>query len=116
MDPSIAASERPMDLPTASLPMLTGARIPRVGLGVWQSPRGAVTRDAVATALRLGYRHVDTARIYANESDVGDGVRASGVPREELFVTTKLWNADHGYDAARHAFDASLKRLGLEYV
>jgi diketogulonate reductase-like aldo/keto reductase len=105
-----------MDLPSASLPMLTGASIPAVGLGVWQSPRGSVTRDAVATALRLGYRHVDTARIYGNESDVGDGVRASGVAREQVFVTTKLWNADHGYDAAQRAFDASLKRLALEYV
>jgi diketogulonate reductase-like aldo/keto reductase len=99
-----------------SLPMNTGATIPQVGLGVWQSARGATTRDAVATALRLGYRHVDTARIYGNESDVGDGVRASGVPREQVFVTTKLWNADQGFDAALRAFDASLERLGLEYV
>jgi diketogulonate reductase-like aldo/keto reductase len=116
MNPSAAASKSRMDLSSASLPMLTGARIPLVGLGVWQSPRGDVTRDAVATALRLGYRHVDTARIYGNESDVGDGMRASGVPREQVFVTTKLWNADHGYDAAQRAFDASLARLALEYV
>jgi diketogulonate reductase-like aldo/keto reductase len=99
-----------------SLPMNTGATIPQVGLGVWQSARGATTRDAVATALRLGYRHIDTARIYGNESDVGEGVRASGVPRAEVFVTTKLWNADQGFDSALRAFDASLQRLGLEYV
>jgi diketogulonate reductase-like aldo/keto reductase len=105
-----------MDVTTPSLPLVTGARIPQLGLGVWQSPRGDATRNSVAIALRAGYRHVDTARIYGNESDVGDGVRDGGVPREEVFVTTKLWNADQGYDAALSAFDASLKRLGLQYV
>ncbi|HEY2510450.1 MAG TPA: aldo/keto reductase [Polyangiaceae bacterium] len=94
----------------------SGAKIPHVGLGVWQSPRGEVTREAVQTALRLGYGHIDTARIYGNERDVGDGVRESGVPRSEVFVTTKLWNDDQGYDAALRAFDSSLNRLGLEYV
>src|SRR6185295_1367609 len=72
---------------TAAIALNTGARIPQVGLGVWQSPRGAATRSAVATALRLGYRHVDTARIYGNEADVGAAVRASSLPREEVFVT-----------------------------
>jgi diketogulonate reductase-like aldo/keto reductase len=105
-----------MDVSTASLPLLTGARIPQVGLGVWQSPRGEVTRQAVTTALRIGYRHVDTARIYGNEADVGEGLRASGLPRADVFVTTKLWNDDQGYDQALRAFDASLQRLGLEYV
>jgi diketogulonate reductase-like aldo/keto reductase len=84
-------------------------------LGVWQA-RGLTARRAVSTALSLGYRHVDTARVYGNESDVGDGLRASGVPRADLFVTTKLWNADQGYDSALRAFDASLDRLGLDYV
>jgi diketogulonate reductase-like aldo/keto reductase len=101
---------------TTTLELNTGAHIPRVGLGVWQSPRGEATREAVKTALRLGYRHVDTARIYGNEKDVGDGVRASGLPRSDVFVTTKLWNDDQGYDSALRAFDASLDRLGLEYV
>jgi diketogulonate reductase-like aldo/keto reductase len=105
-----------MSVTTASLPLATGARIPQVGLGVYQSPRGAPTRDAVVTALRLGYRHIDTARIYENEADVGEGLRASGVPREQVFVTTKLWNSDQGYDSALRAFDGSLKRLGLDYV
>ncbi len=105
-----------MDVTTAFLAMNTGARIPQVGLGVWQAARGESTRDAVATALRFGYRHVDTARIYGNESDVGDGLRAAGLARGDVFVTTKLWNADHGYDAALRAFDGSLKRLGLDYV
>ncbi len=105
-----------MSVTTANLALTTGARIPQVGLGVWQSPRGAGTRDAVRTALELGYRHVDTARVYGNEADVGEGVRQSGVPREQVFVTTKLWNDDHGYDEALRALDASLARLGLDYV
>jgi diketogulonate reductase-like aldo/keto reductase len=101
---------------TASLRMNTGAPIPQVGLGVWQIARGETTRNAVGAALRLGYRHIDTARIYGNETEVGDAVRASGIPREDIFVTTKLWNDDQGFDRALHAFDASLKRLGLDYV
>ena len=104
------------DITDTSLPLLTGARIPQVGLGVWQSPRGEVTSGAVREALRIGYRHVDTAAIYGNEADVGRGVREGSVPREQVFVTTKLWNADQGYDTALRAFDASLARLGLEYV
>lgn len=103
-------------LSAASLPLRTGARIPQVGLGVWQAGRGPTTREAVTTALRQGYRHVDTAAVYGNEAEVGEGLRASGVPREEVFITTKLWNQDQGYDAALRAFDVSLKKLGLEYV
>jgi diketogulonate reductase-like aldo/keto reductase len=99
-----------------SLELNTGARIPQVGLGVWQAPRGGVARDAVVSALRLGYRHIDTARIYGNEADVGEALRASEVARADVFVTTKLWNDDQGYDRALKAFDASLERLGLEYV
>ena len=104
------------DVTRAVLPLNTGASIPQLGLGVWQTPRGEVTREAVARALRLGYRHVDTARIYGNERDVGLGLRDSGVAREQVFVTTKLWNDDQGFDSALRAFDASLARLGLEYV
>ena len=101
---------------TATLPLSSGGAIPQVGLGVWQSGRGATTRNAVLTALRAGYRHIDTARIYGNEADVGAAVRESEVPREEIFVTTKLWNDDQGFDEAQRAFDASLQRLGLDYV
>lgn len=99
-----------------TIPLRDGVEIPRIGLGVYQSARGAETQRAVAEALRIGYRHVDTARIYGNEQDVGAAVRESGVPRSQLFVTTKLWNDDHGHDAALRAFDASLKRLGLEHI
>jgi diketogulonate reductase-like aldo/keto reductase len=100
----------------STLPLRGGVPIPVLGLGVYQSRPGAETRDAVKTALALGYRHVDTARVYGNERDVGAALRESGVPREDVFVTTKLWNADHGYDAAQKACDASLARLGMEQV
>jgi diketogulonate reductase-like aldo/keto reductase len=93
-----------------------GVEIPHVGLGVFQSARGEETRNAVREALRLGYRHIDTARVYGNEHDVGAALRESGIPRAEVFVTTKLWNDDQGYDSTLRAFDASLKRLGFEYV
>lgn len=92
----------------------SGARIPQVGLGVWQS--GGATQRAVSSALKLGYRHIDTARIYGNEAQVGKAIRESGIPRAELFVATKLWNQDQGYDQALRAFDDSLKRLTLDYV
>jgi diketogulonate reductase-like aldo/keto reductase len=104
------------DPTTATLRLNSGAAIPVVGLGVWQSPVGPMTREAVLAALRVGYRHVDTARVYRNEGDVGAAVLDSGIPREQIFVTTKLWNTDQGYDESLRAFDASLKRLGLDYV
>ena len=107
---------RSMDVRTASIALNTGAHIPTVGLGVYQAPRGAATRDAVAAALRAGYRHVDTARVYGNEKDVGAAIAASGIPRSEIFVTTKLWNEDQGYDTALRAFDGSLERLGMDYI
>jgi diketogulonate reductase-like aldo/keto reductase len=99
-----------------TLTLRGGAKIPVIGLGVYQTTPGETTHRAVLDAIALGYRHVDTARIYDNEEDVGRAIRASGVPREEIFVTTKLWNSDHGYDRTLRACDASLARLGLAYV
>ncbi|WNG49654.1 aldo/keto reductase [Archangium minus] len=93
-----------------------GVELPRLGLGVFRAPRGQVTRQAVLSALSAGYRHIDTARIYGNERDVGAAVRESGLPREDIFVTTKLWNEDQGYDSTLRACERSLKDLGLEYV
>ena len=93
-----------------------GVEIPRLGLGVFRSGRGGQTRDAVLWALEAGYRHIDTARIYGNEADVGRAVRESGLPRDEIFVTTKLFNDDHGRDRAREALERSLDRLGLDAV
>lgn len=106
-----------MDLTIRSTIRLNnGIEIPRLGLGVYRAAAGPETRNAVLWALEAGYRHVDTAAIYGNEADVGRAIRESGIPREEVFVTTKLWNDDHGYDEALAAFDASLKRLGFDHV
>lgn len=92
-----------------------GLSIPQIGLGVWQTPND-IAVDAVANALNAGYRHIDTAAIYKNEEGVGEGIRKSGVAREDIFLTTKLWNDDQGYDSALRAIDASLERLGTDYV
>jgi diketogulonate reductase-like aldo/keto reductase len=93
-----------------------GVEMPALGLGVWQAKTGSQCRQAVLWALEAGYRHIDTARIYGNEKDVGAAVRESGVPRAEVFVTTKLWNGDQGYDRALGAFDRSLSALGFDYI
>ena len=93
-----------------------GVEIPVLGLGVFQAPAGDETRRAVRWALAAGYRHLDTARIYGNEADVGAAIRESGVQRGEIFVTTKLWNADHGYESTLRAAEGSLARLGLDHV
>lgn len=93
-----------------------GVEIPWVGLGVFQSEPGKTTQQAVEWALELGYRHIDTAALYGNEESVGLGLKASGIPRDEVFVTTKVWNTDQGYDKALAAFDASMKKLQLDIV
>lgn len=93
-----------------------GVEIPVVGFGTWQTPNGQVAKDAVLAALNAGYRHIDTAAAYGNETSVGEAIKASGVKRDELFVTTKLWNSDHGYENAKKAIDKSLENLGLDYL
>lgn len=103
----------------ADVPMIklnSGVEMPQLGLGVWQVEEGSEVEGAVKTALGTGYRLIDTAAMYQNETGVGKAIKASGVPREQLFVTTKLWNSDHGYDEALRAFDASMDKLGLEYL
>jgi 2,5-diketo-D-gluconate reductase A len=102
----------------AVVPTLTvggGVSIPQLGFGVFEIPESE-TADAVTVALEAGYRHIDTAAVYGNERGVGDALKASAIPREENFVTTKVWNADHGADATRAALERSLSTLGLEYV
>ncbi|MEI5988648.1 aldo/keto reductase [Enterococcus termitis] len=96
--------------------LANGSIVPRLGLGVWQVKDGAEAVDSVKWALQAGYRLIDTAAAYKNEVSVGEGIRASGVPREEIFVTTKLWNADQGYDSTLKAFDESLNKLELDYI
>lgn len=102
----------------ADQPMLAfsdGNSIPQVGLGVWQTPNDA-TGAAVEAALKAGYRHIDTAAIYGNEEGVGKGMKSSGLPREDIFLTTKLWNGHQGYDSTLKAFDESCKKLGTDYI
>ncbi|MFF7352363.1 aldo/keto reductase [Streptomyces filipinensis] len=92
-----------------------GVEMPQLGYGAWQVPDDEAER-AVATALEAGYRSIDTAAIYGNEAGTGKAIAASGLPRADVFVTTKLWNSDQGYDSTLRAFDASLEKLGLDYV
>jgi 2,5-diketo-D-gluconate reductase A len=97
------------------LTMNDGRSIPQVGLGVYKVPDAEAT-ETVQVALEAGYRHVDTAALYENERGVGRGMIRAGIPREEVFVTTKVWNDRHGYDETLRAFDESLGKLGLDYV
>ncbi|MFE3152539.1 aldo/keto reductase [Streptomyces sp. NPDC059218] len=103
----------PSVIPTITLN--NGVEIPQLGFGVFQVPDDQTTA-AVSSALEAGYRSIDTAAIYGNETGVGRALAASGIAREELFVTTKLWNADQGYDATLRAFDTSLTKLGLDHL
>ncbi|WP_328394299.1 aldo/keto reductase [Streptomyces sp. NBC_00390] len=98
-----------------SLTLNNGVSMPQLGFGVWQVPDDEAART-VAAALEAGYRSIDTAAIYGNEEGTGRAIASSGIARDELFVTTKLWNSDQGYDSTLRAFDKSLERLGLEYV
>jgi diketogulonate reductase-like aldo/keto reductase len=100
----------------STIKLNNGVPIPLLGLGVYLMRPGTETYQAVKAALETGYRLIDTASFYGNEQDVGRAVKDSAVPREEIFITTKLWNSDHGYDPALRAFDASLKRLGLDTI
>ncbi len=100
---------------TVTVPLNDGNAIPILGLGVYQA-NGREAYDAVRHALDVGYRHVDTAAMYGNEEQVGEAVRDSGLPREEVFVTTKVWNDDHGYERAIRACEVSLRRLALDHI
>ncbi len=99
---------------TSRIRLANGFEIPWLGLGTWKLLDGKEAFDAVTAAIQTGYRHIDTAAAYGNEKSVGKAIRENPVPREEIFLTTKLWNDQHG--AVRKAFDESIKRLGLEYV
>lgn len=93
-----------------------GMKIPKVGFGTWQTPDGDVAETSVLQALEAGYRHIDTAAAYGNEESVGRAIKKSGINREELFITTKLWNNNHSYEKAKAAIDESLTKLGLDYL
>ncbi|GLX99900.1 MULTISPECIES: aldo/keto reductase [Actinoplanes] len=98
---------------TPRITLNNGVTIPQIGFGVYQIPE-AETAEAVTAALEAGYRSIDTAAIYHNEAGVGAALKAAGIPRDELFLTTKVWNADQGYDETLRAFDASVARLGVD--
>lgn len=90
--------------------------IPELGFGTWQTPNGDVAVSAVKKALEVGYRHIDTAQGYKNEDSVGQAIKESGIPREEIFLTTKLWNENHSYDLVLSSFEESLKTLQTDYI
>jgi 2,5-diketo-D-gluconate reductase A len=98
-----------------ALRLNNGVEIPQVGFGVFLIPE-TETKTAVATALQAGYRHIDTAKLYQNEAEVGEAIAESGIPRDEIFVTTKVWNSEQGYEPAIASFEASLDRLGLDVL
>lgn len=100
----------------STVELLNGVEMPRLGLGVWRAEAGEQTEHAVLSALEAGYRGIDTASLYKNEADVGRAIRKSGVPRESVFVTTKVWNSEQGYDTTIASFHDSLKRLEMDYV
>lgn len=93
-----------------------GIKMPQFGLGVWQTENGQQVVDAVKAAVNAGYRAIDTAAAYENEDGVGQGIRECGLDRSELFITSKLWNSDQGYDNTLHAFDKTMERLGLDVL
>ena len=105
-----------MKKPTDCYKLSNGVQIPCLGFGTWQTPDGDVAVSSVRCAIEAGYRHIDTAQAYGNEESVGQGIRESGIPREELFITTKLWNQNHSYELALKTFDESMKKLGLDYL
>ena len=100
----------------STVPLHGSIDIPLLGFGVYKVPDGAEVEDAITSALALGYRHLDTAALYRNERGVGRAIAASGINRSDLFITTKLWNSNQGYESTLTAIDRSLGKLGLEYV
>ncbi|MDW0118881.1 aldo/keto reductase [Sporosarcina thermotolerans] len=96
--------------------LVNGVEMPQLGLGVYKMTNPEETFEAITYALQNGYRAIDTAAIYNNERETGEAVRQSGIPREELFITSKVWNDDQGYDETLRAFEASLERLGMDYL
>lgn len=101
---------------TETITLQNGVRMPQIGLGVYKMTDPEQTIEAITYAIRAGYRAIDTAALYGNEKETGEAVRASGVPREELFITSKVWNSDQGYDQTLRAFEHSLEQLGFDYL
>ncbi len=98
-----------MHIPTTTLH--NGVKMPMIGLGVYKAKEGDEVKQAVKTALEVGYRSIDTATVYKNESGVGEAIRESGIPREDIFITTKVWNDDQGYEETLEAFEKEFKKI-----
>lgn len=101
---------------TDTYTLANNIEIPVLGFGTWQTPNDEIGYNAVLTALKVGYRHIDTASVYGNEVSVGKAMKDSGIKREDIFLTSKLWNGDHGYEATLKAFQESLNRLDTDYL
>lgn len=99
-----------------SVTLHNGVKMPQLGFGVFKVKNGTETVESVKKALEAGYRHIDTAAIYGNEEGVGQAIRESGIPREELFITSKVWNTEQGFEKTLQAYEDSLERLGTEYL
>lgn len=112
---TITTNAQNMSKEIPSVKLSNGVEMPLIGFGTLRLPQETCA-DNVANAIRTGFRLIDTAKNYANEEEVGIGIKQSGIPREQLFITTKLWIKDYGYEQARKAFEASLERLGVEYI
>ncbi|RBP96425.1 diketogulonate reductase-like aldo/keto reductase [Cytobacillus firmus] len=100
----------------SAAPLHNGVKMPWLGLGVFKVKDGDEVVQSVKSAIKAGYKSIDTAAVYQNEEGVGQAIKEAGVPREELFITTKVWNSDQGYDSTINAFETSLKKLGLDYI
>jgi diketogulonate reductase-like aldo/keto reductase len=105
-----------INVTTSTVSLNDGGSIPTIGLGVYKTENGEETQESIANAIKAGYRHIDTAQIYMNEEDVGIAVKKCGVPREEIFVTTKLWVSKHNFDDGVKAIQVSLEKLQMDYV
>lgn len=101
---------------TESTILHNGVKMPWLGFGTFRIESGEITKNAVLEALRIGYRHIDTAKVYENEKSVGEAIKESGIPREDIFLTTKVWNTDQGYEETLKAFNKSLEKLGTDYL
>lgn len=104
------------DLSGSTMRLVNGVEMPRLGLGTYKSTQGGDVERSVTAALEIGYRSIDTASLYANEEGIGAAIRASGVPRDAIFLTSKVWNSEQGYNTTLQAFDRSLKKLGTDYL
>lgn len=101
---------------TESTILHNGVKMPWLGFGTFRIESGEITKNAVLEALRIGYRHIDTAKVYENEKSVGEAIKESGIPREDIFLTTKVWNTDQGYEETLKVFNKSLEKLGTDYL